>query len=131
MLLLHDLTERVIGLAIVVHKELGPGLLESVYEACLAFELKRAGIPFRRQVAVPIVYRGFRLDTGFRADLLIHDDLIIEIKAIDRISPAHEAQLLTYLRMSGRQVGLLLNFNATLLKDGLRRMVHSPQPQPA
>ena len=127
MLAHHGLTERVIGLAIDVHKELGPGLLESVYEACLAFELKRAAIPFRRQAAIPVVYHGFRLHTGFRADLLIADDLIVEIKAVERLVPAHEAQLLTYLRMSGCQVGLLLNFNAMRLKDGLRRLVRSHQ----
>ena len=120
-----DLTDRVIGLAIEVHKNLGPGLLESVYEACLAFELKRAGVQFRRQAPMPIVYRGFHLDTGFRADLLVAEGLIVEIKAVDRLVLAHEAQILTYLRMSGCPVGLLLNFNAVLLKDGLRRFVRS------
>jgi GxxExxY protein len=125
-MLTHEaLTERVIGLAILVHKELGPGLLESVYETCLAFELERAGIAFKRQVAMPIVYHGLRLHSGFRADLLITDDLIVEIKAVDRLAPAHEAQLLTYLRMSQCEVGLLLNFNAVRLKDGLRRLVRS------
>lgn len=128
MLMHQTLTEQVIGLAIRVHKELGPGLLESVYETCLAFELREAGIPFRRQKAVPIVYRGVHLDAGFRADLLIADDLIVEIKAVDRLIPSHEAQLLTYLRMSGCQVGLLMNFNAVLLKDGLRRLVRSRDP---
>ena len=104
MLTHHDLTERVIGLAIAVHKELGPGLLESVYETCLALELKEAGIPFHRQAAIPIAYRGIRLHTGFRADLLIDQDVIVEIKAVERLVPEHEAQLLTYLRMSGCQV---------------------------
>jgi GxxExxY protein len=131
MLAHHALTERVIGLAIDVRRELGPGLLESVYEACLAFELKRAAIPFRRQAAIAVVYHGFRLHTGFRADLLIADDLIVEIKAVERLVQAHEAQLLTYLRMSGCQVGLLLNFNAMRLKDGLRRLVRSHQVEPA
>jgi GxxExxY protein len=125
MLAHHALTERVIGLAIEVHRELGPGLLESVYETCLAFELKHAGIPFRRQASIPVVYHGFRLHTGFRADLLISEELIVEIKAVERLVPEHEAQLLTYLRMSGCQVGLLLNFNALRLKDGLRRLVRS------
>ena len=127
MLTHQDLTERVIGLAIAVHKELGPGLLESVYETCLAFELKGAGIPFRRQAAIPIAYRGIRLHTGFRADLLIDQDVIVEIKAVERLVPEHEAQLLTYLRMSGCQVGLLLNFSALRLKDGLRRLIRSRQ----
>ena len=131
MLTHRDLTDRVIGLAIAVHKELGPGLLESAYETCLAFELKHACIPFRRQVPMPIVYRGFHLDTGFRADLLIAEELILEIKAADRLIPAHEAQILTYLRMSGCPVGLLLNFNAVLLKDGLRRFVRSRRGEAA
>ena|SRR5690348_9008980 len=125
MLVQERLTERVIGLAIDVHKELGPGLLESVYERCLAFDLKRAGIPFKRQAAIPVAYHGFRLHTGFRADLLVADDIIIEIKAVERLIPAHEAQLRTYLRMSGCQVGLLFNFNAIRLKDGLRRLVRT------
>jgi GxxExxY protein len=131
MLTHHDLTERVIGLAIDVHKELGPGLLEPIYETCLAFELKRTGILFRRQASIPVVYHGFHLHTGFRADLLISEDLIVEIKAVERLAPAHEAQLLTYLRMSGCQLGLLLNFNALRLKDGLRRLVRSHQVEPA
>jgi GxxExxY protein len=127
MLAQHALTERVIGLAIDVHKELGPGLLESVYETCLDFELKQAGIPFRRQAAIPVVYRGFRLHTGFRADLSISENLMVEIKAVERLVPAHEAQLLTCLRMSGCQVGLLLSFSALRLKDGLLRLVRSHQ----
>ena len=131
MLLERDLTERVIGLAINVHKELGPGLLESVYETCLGLELKQAGIPFMRQAPIPIVYHGTRLDSGFRADFLISDDIIVEIKAIERLMATHEAQLLTYLRMSGCQVGLLLNFNALRLKNGLRRLVRSHQIEPA
>ena len=125
MLMQQEITEQIIGLAIEVHKKLGPGLLESVYETCLAFELKRAGIPFGRQVAIPVIYDGVRLNTGFRADLIVADDIIVEIKAIERLVPAHEAQLLTYLRMSGCQVGLLFNFNALRLKDGLRRMVRT------
>ena len=125
MLTHEELTEHVIGLAINVHRELGPGLLESVYETCLAFELKQAGVPFRRQVSMPVVYRSVRLQTGFRADLLIADHLIVEIKAVERLTREHEAQLLTYLRMSRCEVGLLLNFNALRLKDGLRRFVRS------
>ena len=119
------LTERVIGLAIDVHRHLGPGLLESVYEECLCFGLAQAGILFRRQVAIPIVYHERRLEAGCRADILIPPTLILEIKSVEAISPVHEAQLLTYLRMSGCEVGLLLNFNGLRLKDGLRRYVMS------
>ena len=129
MLTHQALTERVIGLAIDVHRELGPGLLESVYETCLAFELKQAGIPFRRQVSMPVMYRGVRLQSGFRADLLIADDLIVEVKAVERLLREHEAQLLTYLRMSHCQGGLLLNFNALRLKDGLRRLVRTREAE--
>ena len=129
MLTHQALTERVIGLAIDVHRELGPGLLESVYETCLAFELKQAEIPFRRQVSMPVMYRGVRLQSGFRADLLIADDLIVEVKAVERLLREHEAQLLTYLRMSHCQVGLLLNFNALRLKDGLRRLVRTREAE--
>jgi GxxExxY protein len=117
------LTERVIGLAIGVHKELGPGLLESVYEECLCFELAEAGLDCRRQVAVPVTYKGVCLDAGFRADILVEQDLIIEIKSIDGLLPVHDAQVLTYLRMTGRRIGLLMNFNSTRLKDGLRRFI--------
>ncbi len=125
-MLVHSiLTEHVIGLAIEVHRALGPGLLESVYETCLAFELKQAAIPFRRQAPIPVMYRGNRLRTGFRADFLIADDLIVEIKAVEHLLPTHEAQALTYLRMSGCQVVLLLNFSGLRLKDGLRRFVRS------
>jgi GxxExxY protein len=130
MLMQRELTEQVIGLAISVHRELGPGLLESVYETCLGHELKSAGIAFRRQAPIPVEYRGIRLNTGFRADFLISDDLIVEIKAVERLMATHEAQLLTYLRMSGCQVGLLLNFNAVRLKDGLRRLVRSQPDGP-
>lgn len=117
------LTERVIGLAIEVHRQLGPGLLESAYENCLGFELKQAEIPFERQVGIPIVYRDVHLDAGYRADFVIQRRVIVEIKSIDAIAPIHEAQILTYLRLSGCHVGLLLNFNELRLKDGLRRFV--------
>ncbi len=123
MLVHGELTEKVIGLAVNVHKQLGPGLLESVYEECLAFELAEAGLMFRRQLAIPITYRNTVLDTGFRADIVVEDDLIIEIKSIEAIQRVHEAQLLTYLRLSNRKVGLLMNFNVLRLKDGLRRFV--------
>jgi GxxExxY protein len=118
-----DLTERVIGLAIDVHRHLGPGLLESAYEECLAFELGQAGVEHRRQVALPVVYKEVRLDCGYRMDIVVRQQLIIEIKAIERLMPVHEAQTLTYLRLGGYKVGLLLNFNSVVLKDGLRRFV--------
>jgi GxxExxY protein len=123
MLLLSDLTERVIGMAINVHKHLGPGLLESVYEECLCFDLANGGLEFERQMAIPVVYRGTMLDAGFRADIVVADQLILEIKSTEGILRVHEAQLLTYLRLSGRKVGLLMNFNVIRLKDGLRRFV--------
>ena len=121
MLLQEALTERVIGLAVDVHRRLGPGLLESAYEACLGFELEQAGIAFERQVGVPIVYRDVRLEAGFRADLVIAGALIVEIKSVEVIARVHEAQILTYLRLGGYRVGLLMNFNSLRLKDGLRR----------
>ena len=123
MLVRSELTEQVIGLAINVHKHLGPGLLESIYEECLCFELAEASVAFERQVALPIVHRGRLMDGGFRADIVVADDLIREIKSIESIRQVHEAQLLTYLRLSRRKVGLLMNFNVLRLKDGLRRFV--------
>ena len=120
-----ELTERIIGLAIEVHRNTGPGLLESVYAAFLAFELGQAGIPLLRQIGVPVFYKGMRIPLGFRADLLVADTVILEIKAVPALLPPHEAQLLTYLRMSGLPVGLLMNFHAIRLEDGLRRFVAS------
>ena len=118
-----DLTERVIGLAIEVHRTVGPGLLESVYETGLCVELKRAGIPFRRQVSIPVVYKGTSVSVGFRADIVVADAVILEIKGVAAFIPAHEAQILTYLRMSHIRVGLLLNFHARRLKDDLLRFI--------
>ncbi|SPE22347.1 PDDEXK_3 family protein [Burkholderiales bacterium] len=123
MLLGEKLSERVIGLAIDVHREIGPGLLESVYERCLCHELGQVGIAFERQVAVPAFYKGERLDEGFRADIVVENAIILEIKAVAAILPAHEAQLQTYLRMSRIRIGLIMNFGASRLKDGLRRFV--------
>jgi GxxExxY protein len=123
MLLAGDLTERVIGLAITVHRHTGRGLLESVYEQCLCYELEQAGLPFARQVAIPIMYRGMRIGEGFRADIVIGEAVIVEIKAVAALIPAHEAQLHTYLRLSGLRIGLLMNFNESRLVDGLRRLV--------
>ena len=117
------LTERIIGLAIEVHRKTGPGLLESVYAACLCFELEQAGIPILRQISIPVFYKGMKIPLGFRADILVADTVILEIKALPALLPAHDAQLQTYLRMSGIPVGLLLNFHAIRLKDGLRRFI--------
>ena len=123
MLVRGELTERIIGFAIEVHKQLGPGLLESIYEECLCSELTDAGLPFQRQIKLPIMYRGRLLEDGFRADVVVADEVIIEIKSVEHILPVHEAQLLTYLRLTGHRIGLLMNFNVTRLKDGLRRFV--------
>ena len=120
-----QITEAVIGAAIEVHRALGPGLLEAVYEECLCHELSLRGIPFRRQVALPVQYKGISLDCGYRLDLLIEGKVVIEIKAIEKILPIHEAQLLTYLKIGGWNGGLLINFNVPLLKLGIRRIVHS------
>lgn len=117
------LSERVIGLAIDVHRYLGPGLLESAYEECLCFELKDHEIAYSRQVPLPIAYKGIRLECGYRMDIVAEGELVIEIKAVDRLLPIYDAQILTYLRLSGHKVGLLLNFNCVLLKDGLKRVV--------
>lgn len=118
-----ELSERVIGSAIEVHRHLGPGLLESAYEECLCFEIGRAGLGYSHEQALPIIYKDLRLDCGYRIDILIERELIVEIKATERVLPVHEAQILTYLRLSGCRIGLLLNFNAVLLKDGLKRFV--------
>jgi GxxExxY protein len=117
------LTELVIGAAIEVHRHLGPGLLESAYEECLAWELRDRGRSVRRQQPLPVEYKGVRLELGYRIDLVVDGSVLIELKTVDRLGPVHEAQLLTYLRLSGVRRGLLLNFNAAVLRDGIRRMV--------
>jgi GxxExxY protein len=109
--------------ALQVHKALGPGLLESAYEHCLAYELLRRGVPTQRQVALPIVYNGEKLDAGYRLDLVVDGGVAIEIKSVDALAPIHEAQVLTYLKLSGLRIGLLMNFNVVLFKHGLRRFV--------
>jgi GxxExxY protein len=122
----HDrLAHRIVDSAFAVHRALGPGLLESVYEQCLVCELASRGIPVQRQIAVPVVYRGIRIDFGFRMDLLVDSLIVVEIKAIERLLAVHEAQLLTYLKLSGNRLGILINFNVVRIKDGLRRMVLS------
>jgi GxxExxY protein len=117
--LLHEeLTERVIGAAIEVHRALGPGLLESAYEECLCHELHLRGISFKRQLPLPVEYKGIKLDCGYRLDLVVEDALILEIKCLEHVLPVHEAQLLTYLKMTGQRVGLILNFNVSVLTRG-------------
>lgn len=120
---LNELSGRVIGLCIDVHRELGPGLLESAYEEALAFELTHAGIAFQRQLEVPLRYKGVRLNCGYRVDFLIQGELIVELKSVNELSPVYYAQLLTYLRLDGRSLGLLINFNVPALKDGVHRVV--------
>src|SRR5438094_3656101 len=117
------LTDQIIGFAIEVHRHLGPGLLESAYEECLCYELTKNGHAFRRQVPLPVVYKGVRLDCGYRLDLVIEDQVILELKTVERLMPIHDAQLLTYMKLSGIPTGLLLNFNTPILKDGLRRLM--------
>jgi len=115
------LTGMVIGLAIDVHRALGPGLLESTYEACLSKEFADHGVKFGRQVALPVTYKGEVIDCAHRIDFKIEDRLLVELKSVDRLQPIHEAQLLTYMRLSGIGTGLLMNFNVRVLKDGLKR----------
>ena len=117
------LSERVIGLAIDVHRQLGPGLLESAYEECLCYDLAQTGIAHSRQVLLPVVYKNVRLDCGYRMDLVVDNQLIVEVKAVERLLPIHTAQILTYLKLSGYKTGLLMNFNTSQLKDGLKRLV--------
>ena len=122
---LNSLTEQVIGAALTVHREIGPGMLESACEACLAFELVERGLAVERQKPLPLVYRGIRLDCGFRVDLLIEDLVVVEVKSIERLERVHSAQVLSYLRMLKRSVGLLINFNVQwLVRDGVRRIVN-------
>lgn len=114
-------TEAIIGCAIEVHRELGPGLLESAYERCLAHEMTLRGLAFRQQVPVPIAYKGIQLNCGYRIDLLVDESVILELKCVDALSGIHEAQLLTYMKLAGKATGLLINFNERRLVDGIRR----------
>jgi GxxExxY protein len=123
MLQHEELTGRIIGAAIEVHRELGPGLLESSYEECLCHELSLRSIAFRRQLEQPVLYKGLRLDCGYRLDVLAAETVVLELKSVETLLPIHEAQLLTYLRLSRKPVGLLINFNVAVLKDGLIRRV--------
>lgn len=121
---INDLTEAIIGAAIEVHREKGPGLLESTYEACLAHELALRGIAHARQVPVPLVYKGMTIETAFRADLIVEHRVLVELKAIESVLPVHRAQLLSYLRETGHGVGLLINFHVCRLVDGVIRIVN-------
>jgi len=123
MLKHESLTKRIIGAAIEVHREIGPGLLESAYEACLVAEFDRRDIAFRRQVDIPVHYKDMDLSCGYRADMIVDETILLELKSIERLEPVHEAQLLTYLKLTRLNVGLLINFNVPVLKDGVRRRV--------
>ena len=123
MTLSHDsaLTQQIIGLAMRVHTRLGPGMLEKTYERCLRLELDRSGLPYENQVDMPLNYDGVLVDCGYRVDIIVRNEVLLELKSVERILPVHEAQLHTYLRLSGCRIGLLMNFNTVSLKDGIRR----------
>jgi GxxExxY protein len=118
-----ELTNLIIGAAIDVHKELGPGLLESAYEECLYYELNKRGLKTERQKPLPIVYKEIKLDCGYRADLIVEDKVIVELKSVDALIPVHEAQILTYMRFAEKRIGLLINFNVVILKEGIKRYI--------
>ncbi len=121
---LDEISHRIIGAAIEVHRNLGPGLLESAYQSCLAFELKQLGVKLEEQKPLPVIYKDMRLDCGYRLDLVVEDEIIIEVKAIEKLVPIHEAQLLSYLRLAKKRVGFLMNFHVPVLKNGLKRIVN-------
>jgi GxxExxY protein len=120
---LNSITEGIIGAAIQVHRTLGPGLLESAYEACLSYELHKRGLVVESQIVLPIFYDGNIIDAGYRIDMLVERQVIVELKAIERLIPVHEAQIISYLKLSGKKIGLLINFNVLTLKDGIKRLV--------
>ena len=121
---LNGITHGIIAAAIEVHRQLGPGLLESAYQVCVCYELSRMGIAFAREVHLPLSYKGLKLDCSYRIDLLVEDAILVELKAIEQVLPIHSAQVLTYLRASNKPIGLLINFNVLVLKDGIKRVVH-------
>ena len=121
-----NITERIIGCAIRVHRRLGPGLLESTYENCLAYEMERDGLRVERQKAIPLIYDGVRMSCGYRVDLLVNDTVVVEVKSVERLEPVHIAQGITYAKLTGRPVALVINFNVMLLKDGIRRLEVPP-----
>ena len=121
---LNGITEKIIGAAIHVHRVLGSGLLESAYEACLAFELAKRGLKVEQQKPLPLIYEGVKLDCGYRIDLLVEGLIVVEVKSVDSVVPIHEAQVMSYLKLSGCKLALLINFNVGMLKDGIRRFVN-------
>lgn len=125
-----DITPQIIGAAIQVHRRLGPGLMESAYQACLTYELEKMGFRVQQQKAVPLIYDSVKLECGFRADLLVNGEVVVEIKCKDGIHPVDQAQLLSHLRLLNLQVGLLINFHVVMLKDGIKRMVNNYQEAP-
>ncbi|CAN5821769.1 GxxExxY protein [soil metagenome] len=122
---LNQITEKIIGCAIEVHKGLGPGLLESAYEECLCYELNKNGLKFERQVPLPVIYKGVKLECGYRMDIVVENSVIVEVKAVENLIPVHEAQLLSYLKINNKKVGLLMNFHVPILKKGLKRIVNN------
>jgi len=123
----NEITEGIIGAAIEVHRHLGPGLLESVYEECLCYEFGQRGLRFQRQLAAPVLYKGVKLDCGYRIDLLVEDAVVVEIKSMEALLPVHCAQLLTYLKICHKRIGLLINFNVPVLLHGLKRIANNYQ----
>jgi GxxExxY protein len=122
---INEVTEKIIGACIEVHRALGPGLMESAYEECLCRELSLQDISFQRQVPMPVTYKGVQLDCGYRLDLLVEQKVVVEIKTVDALAPIHEAQLLTYLKLGGWKAGLLINFHVPIIKNGIRRFVYN------
>lgn len=122
---INQITEKIIGCAIEVHKALGPGLLESAYEKCLCFELQQKRLKFEQQVPLPVTYKYVKLDCGYRMDIVVEDLVIVEVKAVERLIPVHDAQLLSYLKLHDKKVGLLMNFHVSILKNGLKRIVNN------
>jgi GxxExxY protein len=120
---INSITQQVIGIAMKVHSELGPGLLESAYKECLIYELEKSGLHVQREVPIPLVYKEIKLECGFRADIIVERLIIIEIKAVEAINDVHMAQILTYLKIANKKIGLLMNFNVARLKDGIRRVI--------
>jgi GxxExxY protein len=119
---LNQITEKIIGCAIEVHKTLGPGLLESAYEECLCYELRQIELRFERQVPLPVIYKGVKLDCGYRMDVVVENSIVVEIKAVERVVPVNEAQVLSYLKLANKPLGLLINFHVPVLKNGLKRI---------
>jgi len=122
---LNKITKTIIGVAINVHRELGPGLLESAYEACMVYDLAQSGLKVEQQKPLPIVYRGVKLECGYRLDLMIENEVIVEIKSIEKLLPIHQAQLMSYLKLTDCKVGLLINFNVNIMKNGIKRVVNN------